>query len=117
MKNLELQEEICDALAIKDGYDYKDLCNIDPVEIDGVKYLPFEVEDLDTTDEGKYQYGGVIYGIAEIDDDFNAKGNYLFYIEQDFTQTGSYYSEQYREYEAPYIVEKKEVVKTVWVAK
>ena len=41
----------------------------------------------------------------------------MFYIEQDFTQTGSYYSFQEREFEAPYIVKQREVVKTVWVAK
>ena len=80
--------------------------------------MAFEVEELDTTDEGKYQFGGTIYGVGEfVEETFGIKGDYLFYIEQDFTQTGSYYSYQEREFEAPYIVEQKEVVKTVWVAK
>ena len=80
--------------------------------------MAFEVAELDTTDEGKYQFGGTVFGVGEfVEETFGIKGDYLFYIEQDFTQTGSYYSYQEREFEKPYIVEQKEVVKTVWVAK
>lgn len=118
MENLELYKQICEAFAIKDGFEYKDLSEIDPVEVNGIKYMAFEVEELDTTDEGKYQFGGTIYGVGEfVEETFGIKGDYMFYIEQDFTQTGSYYSFQEREFEKPYIVEQREVVKTVWVAK
>ena len=37
MKDLELHKKIYEAFAIKDGYGYKDLSEIDPVEVDGIK--------------------------------------------------------------------------------
>ena len=37
MENLELHKQICEAFAIKDGFEYKDLSEIDPVEVNGIK--------------------------------------------------------------------------------
>lgn len=58
---------------------------------------------------------GRIYAVGEVDEStgWDIKEP-LFYIEQDFTQTGSYYSEQYREFDLPYIVEPVEVVNIEW---
>lgn len=108
MKNLELYQRICKEFGKKENVE-----QIDIVEVDGVKYTYCEAETLETIDEGKYQLGGTIYGIGVLKDDDDIE-KVLFYIEQDFTQTGSYYSYQEREFEKPYIVERKEVVQTVW---
>lgn len=110
MENLELYKRICKEFGKKENIE-----QIEFVEIDGVKYTYCEVEHLETTDEGKYQYGGTIYGIGVLKDEYDIE-EILFYISQDFTQTGSYYSHQEREYEKPYIVEEKQVIKTVWRA-
>lgn len=111
MKDLELYKRICEALP----YNY-DLEDIDPVEIDGIKYSTIKVERLTTEDEGKYQFGGTIYGIGLLDEDkeYDIIGEPLFFVEQDFSQTGSYYDFQEREYEKPYLVEQKEITKTIW---
>lgn len=111
MGNLELYKDICEMMPSNTSLE-----DSDNIIIDGVEYTFNEIESLTTEDEGKYQYGGSIYGvgIASKDKSWKIDGEPLFYVEQDFTQTGSYYSHQEREYEKPYIVEKKEVVKTVW---
>lgn len=84
--------------------------------VDGVSYYCYLVEELCIEDEGKYQDGGAIFSVGVYDD---KKGyvkieNPLFYIEQDFTRFGSYYSDYDYEYHKPYVVEKKEIVTTVW---
>lgn len=111
MENLELYQRICEA------FREEAVCieMIDFVEVDGKKYTYAEEAELDTIDEGKYQYGGRIYAIGEVEDcnDFDIKEP-LFYIEQDFVQTGSYYSEQYKEYDSAYIVEPVEVKIMEW---
>ncbi|MBZ9693263.1 hypothetical protein [Clostridium sp. M14] len=86
------------------------------IEINGTKYDFVQIEELPTEDEGKYQYGGTIYGFGIYDEEkeYGIIGEPLFFIEQDFTKTGSYYSEQYYEYEEPYLVEKKEKTIIVW---
>lgn len=85
----------------------------DGIIIDNVKYGWSIIEELTTEDEGKYQYGGFIYGIGVLDEN-NVVGKPLFYVEQDFTQTGSYYSFQERMFNKPYVVEKKEVLTYEW---
>lgn len=89
---------------------------VEPIEVGGTKYYWVEIEELPTEDEGKYQYGGTIYGIGKYDNQkgYGIIGEPLFFIEQDFTKTGSYYSEQYYEYDEPYVVERKEKTVIVW---
>lgn len=110
--NKELFDRICEEMPSNTSLE-----NMEVIEIDGHKYDCEEVEELETVDEGKYQFGGSIYAIGYSNDE---KGygiiEPLFYVRQDFTQTGSYYSHQEREYENPYIVEKREKVITVWEA-
>jgi hypothetical protein len=112
MKNLDLYKRICEEFGKKET-----VVQIDFVEIDGIKYTYCEEEDLETIDQGKYQLGGIIYGVGVLKDEKTYDiEEVLFYIRQGFTQTGSYYSYQEREFEKPEIVEKKEIVKTVWKA-
>lgn len=114
MKSLELYKKICKEIGIK--YENEDLEDMESVTIENIEYGLVEVEKLETIDNGKYQCGGTIYGVGFLNEEkgYGIKGEILFYIEQDFTQTGSYYSSQEREYENPYVVEKKEVKKFVW---
>ena len=104
-----IREEMPSSISIED---------MEVIVVDGHKYDCEEVEELETVDEGKYQYGGSIYAIGVFNEEkgYGIKNDPLFYVRQDFTQTGSYYSYQEREYEKPYIVEKKEKVITVWEA-
>lgn len=87
------------------------------VEVDEIKYSYDEETELDVISEGKYEYGGTIYAVGILDE----KRGYgikepLFYMRQDFSRTGSYYTDWETEYETPYLVEKKEVTVTRWVA-
>lgn len=100
----QLCKEICNQ--IPSGED-----NIEQSEkliVDGITYTYEEVEELTTEDEGKYQNGGCIYaiGVADKEEGWKIEGEPLFYIEQDFTRSGSYYSDYYYDYEKPYRVEK-----------
>lgn len=92
------------------------LGDIEPIIINGVKYGVQEEEELTTEDEGKYQYGGNIYAVGLLDEEkgYDIKGEPLFYVEQNFTQCGSYFEFQERTYEKPYQVEKKEVKRYEW---
>ena len=87
----------------------------DIFEVDGIKYSYDEEEELDIEDEGKYQYGGCIYAIGLLDEEkgYGVKGEPLFYMEQDFSRSGSYFSDYYYDYEEPYVVEKVEKVVTI----
>ncbi|MBY6838679.1 hypothetical protein [Clostridium botulinum] len=113
MKNKD--KELLDAILEKLPKD-KSIEYIEPIEVNGIKYKWTEIEELPTEDEGKYQYGGTIYGVGihNAEKEYGIIGEPLFFIEQDFTKTGSYYSEQYYEYEEPYLVEKKEKTIIVW---
>jgi len=111
----QLCKEICNQ--IPNGED-----NIEQSEkliIDGITYTYKEVEELTTEDEGKYQNGGSIYaiGVADKEKGWKIEGEPLFYIEQDFTRSGSYYSDYYYEYEKPYRVKKVTEIVTIekWV--
>lgn len=108
MKNnyKEICEEICEIIGDES------IERMDKFEVQGIVYTYGEMKELDTIDEGKYQYGGSVYGIglAENADSYYMKGEPLFYVRQDFTQTGSYYNSQEREYEKP---EQVELVKKV----
>ena len=107
----KLQQTICDAISDNSGYEgYKCLEYIEKVEVNGVTYYISEEEELDTTDEGKYQFGATVYRII------NDKEDKYFFVKQDFYQTGSYYSYQERTYEQPYIVQKVEVKTYKWKA-
>lgn len=111
--NKELFNKICEKMPTNISIE-----DMDAIEIDNNKYHSEEVEELDTIDEGKYQFGGSIYAIGLFNEErgYGIIGEPLFFVEQDFTQTGSYYSYQEREYEEPYIVEKKEKVIISWEA-
>ena len=112
MERIELYKNICELFG-----EEKTVDRIDFVELDGVKYSHKEIEELDVEDEGKYQTGGTIYAIGILDEEkgYGIKET-LFYIEQDFTRSGSYFSEYYYEFESPYVVEQREIVKTIWKA-
>lgn len=86
------------------------------IVVDGIKYGAKLEERLTTEDEGKYQYGGTVYAIGYLDEDkgYDIKGEPLFYVEQDFSQCGSYFDYQEICYEAPYLVEKRLVTKYEW---
>lgn len=113
MESLDLYKKIYKKIVMECGEE--DLSNMDKITVEGIDYSCEEVEDLDTIDEGKYQYSGTVYGIGIFDEEkgYGIK-EALFYIEQDFSQTGSYYGYQERSFDKPYIVEKREVIKTVW---
>lgn len=112
----ELFEDILDAFSVYKDYKYKPIECIEIVEIDGKKYLADEVDKEDVIDMGKYQTGAKIFAISEIIDEekLKCKDEILFFIKQDFIQTGSYYSYQEYECEAPYITTKKKIIKTIW---
>ena len=113
MKNAELYKKILKKIVMECGEE--NLSNMDKITVEGIDYSFEEIEELDTIDEGKYQYGGTVYAIGIFDEEkgYGIK-EALFYIEQDFSQTGSYYGYQERSFDKPYIVEKREVIKTVW---
>ena len=96
----------------------KSIENTDGLLVDGIKYDYEEVEVLPVDDEGKYQYGSTIYGIGLLDEErgYGTKGDIIFHIKQDFSRSGSYYSEYYYEYEEPYFVEQitKVITTTTW---
>lgn len=107
----ELYEEICELFG-SSCVECKDF-----VELDGIKYDCEEKEVLDVISEGKYEYGGTVYAVGILDEEkgYGIKEP-LFYMEQDFNRTGSYYSDWEYEYETPYLVEQKEITKTIWKA-
>lgn len=110
--NKELIDRICKQLP--NGVSMEDS---DSITIDEVDYDWCVIEELPTEDEGKYQFGGTIYGVGhKSKEGYGIVGDPLFYVEQDFTQTGSYYSYQERTFDKPYVVEKKEKIITVWEA-
>ena len=110
----ELQKEIVEEMPSD-----KKLEDYEPIEVNGVKYSWYEEEELTTEDEGKYQYGGSVYAVGVLDEEsgYGIKGEPLFYVRQNFTQCGSYFSYQEITFEKPYIVKQKQVNKTIWVKK
>lgn len=109
----QLCEEICNQI----GSGEDNIEHVDKIEVNGVQYTYSEVEELEIVDEGKYQNGGSIYaiGITDENEDGGIKGIPLFYIEQDFTRSGSYYSDYYYDYEKPYRV--KKITETITIEK
>ena len=105
----EIRNEMPSSISIED---------MDVIEIEDKKYHVEKIEELTTTDEGKYQFGGTIYAVGYLDEErgYGITGKPLFYVEQDFSKTGSYYSHQEIEYEKPYIVEKVQKIISVWTA-
>lgn len=107
----ELYERICEEFGTNwiEGIVY--------VKIDGIKYSYEKEEKLDVILEGKYENVRTIYAIGILDEErgYGIKEP-LFYIRQDFTRIGSYFSGWYIDYKTPYLVEKKEVTETKWVA-
>lgn len=112
----DLVNNIIDCLSVEDGYDYENIVNLDFVEVNGIRYGIVEFEELDTVDEGKYQFGGYIYAIGLLDEvkGYDIDGETLFYVRQNFSQTGSYYSHQEVNYEAPEVVKRKKIIKEIW---
>lgn len=107
---LELQKKIVDAMPDED------LEDAEPIEVYGIKYTWETEKELVTEDEGKYQHGGTVYSVGLLDenDGYGINGEPMFYVQQNFSQTGSYYEFQEREYEKPYIVTKKTKTIEVW---
>lgn len=79
-------------------------------EVEFSDYELKEVEELDEVNNGKYSYGGVIIAVYK-------KGNTdeepLFYLRQNYTKTGSYYTDYEYHYYKPYVTSK--VTKTIEV--
>lgn len=109
----ELFNEICDEMPSSISIE-----DMDVIEIEDKKYHVEKIEELTTTDEGKYQFGGTIYAVGYLDEErgYGITGKPLFYVEQDFSKTGSYYSHQEIEYEKPYMVERVQKIVSVWTA-
>ena len=106
--SLEIQKSFCESIGEEDMED------LDPVEINGVKYGWNEESELTTVDEGKYQYGGKIYAVGLLDEGGYGAKEPLFYVRQNFTKPGSYYSCQEWIYDVPYPVEKVEKIIEDW---
>ena len=117
--NKEELNQLCEQICNQIGSGESSIEHIDKIEVDGIKYTYKEIEELETLDEGKYQNGGSVYaiGIADKEKDWKIEGEPLFYIEQDFTRSGSYFSDYYYEYEKPYRVKKETKIITIeeWV--
>lgn len=109
MDKRELYETICELFGEADNVE-----QLDYVEFEDVKYTYRTEEELDTVSEGKYEYGGTVYAVGIMNDDFNIESP-LFFMEQSFTRSGSYFSDYYYEFDAPTMVVPKEVTKTIWV--
>lgn len=111
MENLELYKKICEEFNSKlneDSIEY-----LDAITVNGITYSYEEEEAEDTIDKGKYQYGGTIYAIGVSKEEGFGIVEPLFYVKQDFTKSGSYFSHQEYMYEELYIVERKEEVKII----
>lgn len=110
-KQLELLNEINKRSSMNLGEDF------DYLFFEGVKYGIDIQEEFDTSDEGKFQCGRYILGVGIVNEE-NGYGvkdkNYLFYIEQDFTRYGDYWSGYDYDFEEAYLVERKEIVKAIW---
>jgi hypothetical protein len=109
----QLCEEICNQI----GGGEDSIGHSEKLKINGVLYTYEEVEELETVDEGKYQNGGSVYaiGISDKEKSWKIQGTPLFFIEQDFTRSGSYYSDYYYDYEKPYRV--KKITETITIEK
>lgn len=89
------------------------------LELDGekFKFCFEETEDEGWSDAGKYSDNGYIFRVSV----FDAEGGFVedldLYIKQYVTRYGSYFSDYYYEYDAPFRVEKiKKVVEVEeWV--
>lgn len=109
--NKELTEKLLKAFDISHSLE-----DCEAVQIDGVEYCCYLVEELQIEDKGKYQNGGAVFSVKVYNGTYNDAqiDEPLLYIEQDFTRYGSYYSDYEYEYYEPYVVEKREITTTVW---
>ena len=88
--------------------------------VDEVVYNCEPVEELEISDQGKYQHGGTIYGVGVFNKEkgYGIIGETLFYIKQNYSRNGSYYTDYYYNYDKPYLVKQVDKVITtkVWEA-
>lgn len=104
--DLELKKQIIealDALAFRDGYG-EDRSFYDSNDLDdtlkkfGDVYLNV-AKELDIDDEGKYQYGGMIYRVYKDGEPTD------MYIRETWSRSGSYFSDYYYSYDELELVE------------
>lgn len=104
--DLELKKQIIEALdglAFRDGYG-EDVGVYDSNDLDdtlkkfGDVYLDV-AKELDIDDEGKYQYGGMIYRVYK-----DGKPTDM-YIRETWSRSGSYFSDYYYTYDNLELVE------------
>ena len=79
-------------------------------EVEFSDYELKEVEELDEVDNGKYSYGGVIIAVYKKN---KTDEEPLFYLRQNYTKTGSYYTDYDYYYKKPYVTSK--ITKTIEV--
>nr|DAG17526.1 MAG TPA: hypothetical protein [Bacteriophage sp.] len=104
--DLELKKQIIKALgglAFRDGYG-EDVSFYDSNDLDdtlkkfGDVYLDV-AKELDVDDEGKYQYGGMIYRVYKDGEPTD------MYIRETWSRSGSYFSDYYYSYDELELVE------------
>ena len=77
-------------------------------DFDGFDYALIEVDEDSISDEGKYQYGGEIYQFVEFDKaiasypcEKSITKKFNLFVREDWTRSGSYFSNYYYEYDYP----------------
>ena len=93
--NKDILKKICESIR------YLDYIENDAISIDDDLYYINEKEELSVSDVGKYQCGGTIYQVIN-----KHTGEEIGLIKQDWTRSGSYFSDYYYSYETPYPVKK-----------
>jgi len=78
------------------------------IEIDGVKYGITNFKEDGWDDEGKYQYNTEKGQLCSYDDKWNIIEVFDFFLEQNVSRSGSYFSDYYYDYDDinPYTLEK-----------
>lgn len=109
---LELGKAICTQIGARD------IECVDIIIIGNTKYAFEEVESMKWESEGKYDNGEGVWQIGVADDThpWNIKegGRLDLYIMQCASRSGSYFSDYYYDYYEPSVVERREIVTTVW---
>lgn len=111
----DLWEMLYDELNVDELVEYQERV----LTLDGIQYkFCFEeIEDEGWEDEGKYQNNGYVFRVSvySVNDEFLE--DLELYVKQYASRSGSYYSDYYYEYDAPFRVEriKKVVEIEEWV--
>ena len=97
---------------IKDRYEsYSEYCICEDgltFKFNGINYGLIEVGEQLVTDEGKYQYGGETYQLVSFNSNkksyprnSNIIDKFNLFVDEDWSRSGSYFSEYYYTYEKP----------------